>query len=307
MSHPLLKDNPHYVASARAIRALHRLIWEHQGDSDEADQFRDEADEHWPHLSVREIEWLQCLSADLYTLRESADRPRDVTAAHTLTITKEILSADDADDVHGVLTLTRAHDSEFSPAYAGFIRASYWTKLGDYETALFLLEDVVSREPQDLHLRLAYLISLWVCDDERVIDEASELFDNPRLTANDAILVGTILVLSAYDRSPSLGRSNEDPRSFESDAVDRVVRKLQDVLSDGSNRPTPEFESIAHQILGFCHWWQAGMRSPALDRPGRDTLIPTSSPNLELLSRMAEILRLQSRNTFTSQAPRSAA
>ncbi len=308
----MLTDNPHYQASARAIRELHRLLHEGLDDSDEADRIRDESDKHWWPLSANEIDSLQNLSADLYTIGNESHQENEVSGRDESNVGQQIREALTSGDHSQVVRLLKQSPSEVSPQAASCFRSFYWMAQDDFESDLLFMDEAIRLDPENVVFLTFRLILLWSLNDNRSYSEAVSLLENPRLLDLDAsIQVATILVLSAYDRMVQRGNLLEGLEVEERTAIDRATERLQNVLGGNrgtDRRPTPTFERIGHQIVSLSHWLQAEVTGFISERATTsDANDQTLRSSVHLLNEMVVTVRQSSKKVFVDQFTRLAA
>jgi hypothetical protein len=302
MTGSILMNNPHYAASAQAIRELHRLILQGQGDSAEADEIRDKSDEHWRYLSLEEIDSLQNLSADLYFLGDP-QRPDTISGSP---IKNDLLQALAASDFDKAMTILRRPDVKAETKLGVVLRGQYWLSVEDYESSLTFWEEAVRLQPQNPDCLLTRLLCLWLMRDERVFDEANRLIEDSRITEpDDVVEVSTILAFSAYDRAKSRDDQGAGFGHEERLAIDRVIRALQPILTgaeDFPGQPESEFESLAHEILGFCHYLLAGFPTSRGSTEILGGVDPGGPRNPVLLDQIAERAKFHSEQVFKEKS-----
>jgi hypothetical protein len=304
----MLMDNPHFAACANSIRELHGLIRNGMGESSEADAIRDATDVHWALLDRREIDWLQCLSADLYTIGEDAGAEAGAEVSLCRDKIDEVLRAVELDQVDRVMTLIRELGPE---SLRMFVRASYWTKLGDFESTQLFLDEAVRLDPGSMFLHLARLNNLWASQDGRALGEAKILINHPNLRRpDDAIRVSTILVLSVYHEVSMRANPFEGLSDAESEAIEHAIRRLQESLSNQSDteaRPTPAYQMIANHMLGLCFWWRAEVGPVEHSVAANYDVIVSELPPIELMHQMAGRIERECRRMFFEVYPLYAA
>jgi hypothetical protein len=280
----MLMDNPHYAASARAIRELHHLIRAGQGDSVEADLIRDESDEHWRYLSLEEIDSLQNLSADLYSI----DEPHRSGTTFGVEDSEDFQRAMASGDLVAVTRVLRRPGVKVDSKIGASLRAGYWTTFGDYESALLFYEECIRLSPGDPEARITRLVILWQIDEGRAFEEAVVLITDPRvLDPDDRIEVGTVLALTAYCRAKSRGGVPGGFGQEERQALEQVVRTIEISLAsspDGLGRPSLELEDLALEILDFCRSVLGELRSSFRRESGDDRIETEQTERLDELA-----------------------
>ena len=123
------------------LRQLHALIAEGKGDDDEADKLRDEMDLPWRQLNKDELNFVQGLSADLYTLSLDSHIKHPLTGGiNSNDFAAELRIMRRAGNFYGVLALLRDRPQCISADLAAFLRGWCYEQLGDFATAELFFE-----------------------------------------------------------------------------------------------------------------------------------------------------------------------
>lgn len=259
----MLTDNPQYWAYADSIRELHLLAQRGLFESDEAEMVRDRSDEHWTFLTKREMDWLRCLSSDLYTLE--GENPQIGGRVPDVSISEEIWEAVREDRFDDVVQLTSRLDD---PAYAAFTRAAYWSFLGDTSSALLLIDEAIRLDPEDQYHQIMRTQIRSFLDRSQAFREAEELTKQPvDREPNLRLVLEVIVFLLALTQSRS-------------DALKESVEKIQEILNhpERSLSLRPDFREVALWILDLYHRWLANHDDPILLKMAGDALneLPTT-------------------------------
>jgi tetratricopeptide (TPR) repeat protein len=154
---------------------LHRLIAAGQGDDPEADDVRDAMDASWYHLREEEIDAINGLSADLYSLGQS----RTVQGKPAPQFTQDLHGRIASGDWHDVLRLVREHESDLPPQRVAMLRGLAWANLQLFEPAIEFLQEARRQSPADKDARLLLLSCLVQAgrtdDAVRVAAESTDL------------------------------------------------------------------------------------------------------------------------------------
>jgi len=156
MTAPRFMNNPQYAEYVRLLKALHRRIAEDK-DDDEADALRDEMDAPWYSLSEEEIERVDGLSADLYTLEEepAASGPSGNSTGES--VRADFKRAWAAHEWEALLELLRAHPGFLLPQEAAFLRGWSWNQLGDPDTAALFFQRAAELDPHNAKYAVAVM------------------------------------------------------------------------------------------------------------------------------------------------------
>jgi hypothetical protein len=132
-----------YIECARRLRQLHALIRSGDGDSDQAEELRDEMDDFWIRMSPEEREWSGDLSADLHVLGEASslflDRSTDGA------VRQQLLDAGRHDDWVRLRSLLISDANSVDHFDRILFRAIYWAALKDFESSLEFLTSLIGR------------------------------------------------------------------------------------------------------------------------------------------------------------------
>jgi tetratricopeptide (TPR) repeat protein len=128
-------DNPYFLAYARLLHQLHVLIREGADETPEAELLREQMDEPAKYLAQEEIDCLNAISADFYTLSGQPwqVQPSPPMAREEL---KEALEARDRRDYVKALDLLRKNQVFRETASVSYMRARIWSGAGEYDIAL---------------------------------------------------------------------------------------------------------------------------------------------------------------------------
>lgn len=144
-----VRSEPPVAAYARLLRAVHALIAEGKGDSEEAEALADEMDAPWYAMTKQEQERMGGLSCDLYALAEGGPKQIDMTQSERQQWEDAAGVADaafEAGNVDSALAFLRRPSPKGLPRYKlSFLQAQCWQRLGDPETAAVFMKDAERR------------------------------------------------------------------------------------------------------------------------------------------------------------------
>ena len=164
---------------AQLLRAMHQLIREGKGDSEQAETLADQMDVPWRAMTAQEQSRLRGLASDLHTLSEGGPKRVDMTREQVAIWKSELseaLKCFEAGDLDPALNfLSRPVPSYLPSQLIPFLQARCWEKLGDLETALEFVKEADRFDPEELTSILALLQQLGPFDDlskyaERVLE-----------------------------------------------------------------------------------------------------------------------------------------
>lgn len=124
--------NPDFLAYARMLRELHQLIRAHADDTQQGEALREQMDGPTECLTADEVECLNAISADFYTL---AGSPHAGPANPPLSCQNELRVALDARDFVKALALVRMNETILGPLTVAQFRAKVWLQAGEPDIA----------------------------------------------------------------------------------------------------------------------------------------------------------------------------
>jgi hypothetical protein len=127
-------SNPSFLTYARLLRRLHQMIREGTDETEEGELLREQMDEPAEHLTLEEVECLNAISADFYTLGGSPVQHQP-TPADMPDRMKEMSDARDAGDYVKALDLARRNEAYLDPAVLANFRGRVWAEAGENEIA----------------------------------------------------------------------------------------------------------------------------------------------------------------------------
>jgi tetratricopeptide (TPR) repeat protein len=144
------RDNPNYVKIVDLLIDLHVLMRDGKGETQAADDIRDQMDAPWFELNEAEQQRIDGMSADLYTLEP--DSPIEHVAAsnvYSQELSAEIDKARKQCDYDRVLQLLRERSHEISADRAAVLRGLCYEKLAVLDIAILLYEHGASLRKAD--------------------------------------------------------------------------------------------------------------------------------------------------------------
>jgi tetratricopeptide (TPR) repeat protein len=154
--HDQVRTNLPVIDHAHLLIELHRLIAAGKGDDAEADDVRDAMDVSWYQLRAEEIDAVNGLSADLYSIGQNRKAYEKPTAAFMQDLQGRVVSG----DWHEVLTLVREHESILPPERVAMLRGLAWANLQLFEPAIEFLQEAMRLSPNNKDVRLLLLSCL---------------------------------------------------------------------------------------------------------------------------------------------------
>ena len=146
---PQFRDNPHYVEYVRLLHELHFLMRDGKDESPEGEAIRDQMDWPWRHLNEEEVNRVNGMSADLYTLESDSPIVHPTSPVQTPgDYWDEIQAARSEGDYDRVLALLRDKPQLVADDRAAFYRGLCYSHLGDHETAVMFHRHAVAVNPE---------------------------------------------------------------------------------------------------------------------------------------------------------------
>lgn len=226
-----------YVRFVELLRQLHDLIAQGGGDSQEADALRDEMDVHVRHLTEAQVDRVEGLSADLYSLTGNelcAPEHRSNPLSEA-----ELTAAWGVQDFDRVLTLLRRPTSFLSADLIAMLRGLCWRQLGDLETALLFYRRACHLDPKNeqcLTLLIYTLLELGQMDKAR--ECANELIQRQPEPTAIGLLKSAFALSASIDALPAPEQKQDLLRAI--DTIDRA---------SSQNKSLPEGSRISDSDL----------------------------------------------------------
>jgi tetratricopeptide (TPR) repeat protein len=214
------KDNPAYVEYETLLKRLHRLIAEGQGDSEAADQVREQMDAPEARLNRWEINRLNGLSADLYMLQQAEVLQEPPVARDQEELHQQIQEYERWNDWDSVLAVLRRRPALVLEEAVAFTRARAYGALGHDDTALLFFEHGMKRGAASPDLRAMHLSMLQRAGQlQQAIELGSQYADAPSATPE-------VQIANAVNRFEILGNA-EAPQvlTLLSRALERIGPK----------------------------------------------------------------------------------
>lgn len=140
MQRTVQDKGPHYRTYTRLLLNLHQIMSRGLGETAEADHIREAMLEPWRHLKEDEIEELNWLSDDLYSLEDVPHQHVQMHSHPPNTRGERLRSASAVRDSSMLLTLLRREKAELPFDRIACIRANTWMESGEIEIAREFLQ-----------------------------------------------------------------------------------------------------------------------------------------------------------------------
>jgi tetratricopeptide (TPR) repeat protein len=140
MPMPEFEQNDNYRQYVELLRQLHAVMASDHPDEAHADAIRDQMDGPWRGLGSAEIDRVQGLSADLYSLEIKHNRVPDAMTDEGRALRQSFQRACDLKHWDESLAALRKAASFFRLSDLSLARGRIWRGLGDTETAIIFYE-----------------------------------------------------------------------------------------------------------------------------------------------------------------------
>jgi hypothetical protein len=140
-------DNLDFLKYVRLLHELHAAIREGNDESEEGERIREQMDEPASRLSSDEIDGVQGISTDFYSVTDplpTAILPRNAEVDDDLA---EASRAQASKDFHRALDLLRRRASYLEPAALAYLRGRIWIDAGEDRIASLFLERAAELDP----------------------------------------------------------------------------------------------------------------------------------------------------------------
>ena len=238
-------ENPAYVEYERLTLELHELFARGAGESDRAEEVRDQMDGPWKRLDASEVEHLNGLASDLAATFEGvarADRPDPAADPALLDHARAV--AYSRREWRRFLALMRDGATTLDAAFVAFARARAYQELGHAEAGLAFMRRAAELNPKDNYkgLLLALLQEL------NRFDEAVPLAERCVADPESGLKLLTVAagVLFASTRSAPEDSARHRYRV----AVEALTRALGEDLRAGAY--DRDERVVGHVLRGLC-------------------------------------------------------
>ncbi len=243
MHHNDKPPNPDFVGLVRRLTRLHELIAQGKGDEPEADALRDEMDLPWRRLTPAEMELIDELSADLYTLDSDAlsKHPQEGGIRSS-----ELLTAWEAKNWRRIRDLIAKQPEGVSADFVGYIRGRCWEHVAGPEAAIPFFREAAGRKPD-----FAAALVRALCDagqtQEGLLEAKSFAARADRLSP----YVLSFLVQTVFSSTRSMPPPTAFPVWQECADLFRTALAAQDRLPE--SQKDRQLSSMTCVVLGMCH------------------------------------------------------
>lgn len=209
--------NPAFIDYARLLHQLHRAIREGWDETDRGEMIRERMDDSGRGLSREEIESLNGISADFYSLSEMAKEGPPAVTPEALGDFAASLEARKSSEFHSALALLRTHAEQFPAPSLAYLRGRVWLEAGEYDIAHTFLEHAADLEPANSNFRYMALHSLWKADPDRAAHLARTILADSARHSPELVLKAADIVAREAPNMPA------DERQRELTALDPTV------------------------------------------------------------------------------------
>lgn len=240
-------DNPDFLAYARLLHQLHQLIRAGADETAKGEELRERMDEPARDLSQVEIDCLNGISADLYTLSDPPWQVQPSPPAVREEL-KDALEARDARDYIKALDLLRKNQVYRDAATMSYMRGRIWSEAGENEIAVDFFRGAKELAPENGNYSFMWLDALWQGKADEALTIAKAILQQTTDHPPQFVLKAADVVFASTRRLPS-----EEEKA--------VVRELIPVFEDvvirlrtsGEGWSNHSLLASAIGLLGFCH------------------------------------------------------
>ncbi|MFT5322209.1 MAG: tetratricopeptide (TPR) repeat protein [Planctomycetaceae bacterium] len=223
MIQPSFSSAPWLSRYVELLLPLHRLIASGEGDSEAADELRDQMDEPWMHLGSAEITLTKGLSADLHTLGRECIEPEGVVDTSE---TAAFNHAVDSQNWPQALAILRRNQEKFPQGEASIFRGQFWACMDLPAAAIPFFEDVARLRPLETSEEQLFLVCAVLAGQARdFVSRAREILD--RTPDARRLLMASEVLFKAAAESES--------EEFLREAISAAERGLNAIPNDGDS------------------------------------------------------------------------
>jgi tetratricopeptide (TPR) repeat protein len=249
VTHELTANGPPVLAYARVLRAVHDLIVQGKGDSEEAESLADQMDAPWFDMTEQEQARMRGLSRDLYALADGGARQVDMSPEEKRRWNERSKAANAAfevGDLDAALEFLRQPYPRELPRHTiPFFQARCWERLGDLETALAFMKEAERHDPREAVSVLYLLRDLGRMQEGA--DYANRIMDDPKSPPEELYLSAAVLLQQTRGMSTSQARP----------VIEQIVpvlrgalEKMKSIKKEQSD--TENLEINIADMLGLC-------------------------------------------------------
>jgi tetratricopeptide (TPR) repeat protein len=232
--------NTHFIAYVRLLRQLHQLIRNRADETPEGDALRERMDEPADYLTDAEIDCLNAISADFYTLASPSRpvQPNPPPSARDDLI--QSFEAKETRDFPRALELLRRNEAFRPPAGVAYFRGRIWSEAGEDEIAVEFFQKAKDLEPQRGGYGYMWLEALSRVDEVVALAHARQFLQQPADHPPQLILKAADLVFASVTQQPDEGTAN---------VLQKLVRVFEDVVLRLEMSAEPGGENIIADTL----------------------------------------------------------
>jgi tetratricopeptide (TPR) repeat protein len=256
---------------------LHLEMNAGRAESMEADRIRDEMDVYWPRLTSSEIEQVEGLSADLYSI--GVDR-QAAGGSSSLDFANELVSLTAREAWYEILNRVRAEEPSLLPRDVAYARGLCWAHLGEPRISIEFLNEAARLRP----LAPAEEVLLLTCfiQANRAVD-AIERANAIRASENNPLL----LIKAAEVFSAAADESRKgDAAKYRLAAIDcgeRGFALIAGIEITRENKPVLDALVVPAYLHLALNYEELGQHSKAVDVCRKALEIAADDPNALML------------------------
>ncbi len=236
--------NPHYLAYIRLLGELHALIREDKDEEPEGDAIREQMDEPGSQLSKDEIESVNGVSADLYSLFDpqlpALSQTNEIRAS-----LKRAVDSRDTGDLHTALTQVRKYSRYIEPAVLAYLRGTIWMEQKEHALALQFFQRAAELDPINQNYEYLLINEFSKVNSEAAIVLAEQIIKEPNLHHSRVVLKA--LELFFYATKEQSDEASRLEREALLSVFDETIFRMETAGETGSQL------AMAFALAGFCY------------------------------------------------------
>ncbi|MDA1230056.1 MAG: hypothetical protein O2856_04720 [Planctomycetota bacterium] len=248
MTGPQFFQNPAFRQYLSFLRRLHELIRSGADETAEGEALRDSMDLPAESLATEEIECLNGISADFYSLSDHIEHtvlPRTVTSDSFI---RESFNAKNMRDYAKSITLLHQAQPHLELWQLSYVRGSILVEAGESLAAADFFLKAADLYPANPSFRFMWLAALAKGSPAAAIKESTRILQEPSAHPAKFVYKAADIAFAAtrdMDTAKAMRRTEESIPVFE-----ETILRLQ---VSGEAKEGPGVLAAAISLLGFCH------------------------------------------------------
>jgi tetratricopeptide (TPR) repeat protein len=240
-------ENPDYLKYIRLLWELHAAIREGKDESEEGEAIRDQMDDPGGRLSPAEIDSVNGISADFYSL---TDQPAALVRPRTEDVQRDLaeaMSARASRNFNWTLEVLRSRSGFLEPAALAFQRGRTWMEANEYKIAVLFLQRASELEPANPNFHALALHALAYAEPDAARHQAEKILEAPDGYSPRIVLIACQIRFLSARESPS----TDAPKLLES-LIPQIRNAMIRMIVSGEAQSLSNLFSQSFVLLGFC-------------------------------------------------------